>query len=310
MQKILFLFLTLALSSNLIKAQKDSTYIKSYGYVFSLRGYISKDFLQLIQDSENGASGTFSPNNVPKTGIGISINNTILSFGYGHSFSFMKDKSKGNTKSFDFQLHNYSQKIVFDLFIQRYKGFFWEEEDNKDNLKICPDLSIKQYGGNIQYVFNNKKFSYKSSFVHNERQLKSAGTFLIGASIYKIKIKADSSFVYKDKNKLTNFQFGVNGGYAYTWANRHMYATIAGTLGVNLGGKRFEELLKNKIEVYPSTSIRVSVGYNKRNWTFGGYYVGNILFPVVSDNNPVVLHGGNFQFFVIRRFDKIPFINK
>lgn len=304
------IFAFLFLISWHIKSQTDSTYIKSIGYVFSVRGYLSKDFVELLFDSENNGSGSYKPNNPPKIGLGFSINNTIISLGYGHSFSFMADKSKGKTKSLDFQLHNYSQKWILDLFVQRYKGFY-REDDRRENSVLYPDLSIRQYGGNIQYVFNNKKFSYKSSFVHNERQIKSAGTFLLGASIYKNKVKADSTLFYNNKNNLRNFQVGVHGGYAYTWVlKKNWYATIAGTIGVNFGGEKFEMLLKNKIEIYPSTSFRTSMGYNHSSWTFGWDYIGNITFPSRSENNNIGLHAGNIQLYAIKRFYIIPFFGK
>lgn len=136
------------------------------------------------------------PNNPPNIGLGFSMNNTIVNVSYGQGFNFMRDKEKGKTKALDLQIHNYGKKFTFDVFIQRYRGFYAEDESG-NVLALYPDLKIRQYGAYGQYIFNNKKFSYRAAFNQNEKQLKSAGSFLIGGGVYFSKIESDSSFVHK-----------------------------------------------------------------------------------------------------------------
>lgn len=312
MLRIICLIFLLPLASFYIHAQTDSTYISSYGDVFSVRAYFAKDVLNVIMDSDDRPeeSGSYVPNNPPKLGLGFSINNTIISLSYGRSFNFMKDKTRSKTKSFDFQLHNYSRKLVFDLYLQRYKGFDWEDDKGK-NIRNCPDLKVSQYGASLQYIFNNRKFSYKAAFVHNERQLKSAGTFLAGISLYKSKIESDSSFTYTDKHLFDNIQLGLSGGYAYTWImGRHWYATGAITAGVGLGYEKLDNIGKAKLEVSPTVTSRVAVGYNHDSWAFGAYYVGNVVFPSMLNDRSIGIHSGQVQLFAIKRFYKIPFLRK
>lgn len=307
----LSLILVLLFISPSIYAQTDSTYISSFGDMFSVRTYLSKDLLHLLMDSDadTESSGSYIPNNPPKLGLGFSINNTIISINYGHSFSFLKKKDGIKTKSFDFQLHNYSRKLVLDVYAQRYKGFDWEE-DRGNNSLACPDLKIDLYGANLQYIFNHRKFSYKASFVHNERQLKPAGTFLAGISIFKSKIESDSSFTYLGKHSFNNIQVGVSGGYAYTWLmGRHWYATGAGTVGIAFGCEKPEKIRK-RLEVSPSISIRLSAGYNHNSWALGAYYVGNVVFPSMINEQSIGIHSGGIQLFAIKRFYKIPFLRK
>ena len=293
--------------SCLCNAQVDSSYIKTFDHVLSVRFFISKEMLFLNQENSN-ESKTYMPNNPPKLGAGMSLNNTILSFSYGYGFDFMRDKELGKTRSFDFQLHNYGRKFVFDLFIQRYKGFYME--DDKNNITLCPDLKIHQYGLYGQYVFNNKKYSYKAAFVQNERQLKSTGSFLIGGGIYFTNIESDSSFVYMGKNSLDNFQFGLSGGYTYTWVlGRYWDISASTTVGINFGSEKINSFGKQRLEVYPTVFPRFSAGYKHDSWAIGFSYVGNIVFSSVSDELNMGTYSGNFQISFVKHFTVIPLVS-
>lgn len=268
-------------------------------------------FLSLQQET-NGDTKKFMPNTPMSLGFGISIKNTIIDLSYGQGLSFLKDGDKGKTKALDFQVHNYGRKFIIDLFIQKYHGFYSTDDVGK-NLQLHPDLKIQQYGAFGQYVFNNKKFSYKAAFVQNERQLKSAGSFLLGGGVYFSKIGSDSSFVHQSKNSLRNFQFGVSGGYAYTWAiSQRWFTSGSVTIGANVGTERINDFGKQKIEVYPTFFPRIALGYNKERWSLGLSYINNAIFSSFSDTNEsnIGLSSGNFQIGGIWRLNTNPFLGK
>lgn len=293
------------------QAQTDTTYIKPFDNKLSLRTYLSTKFI-LMEKEVDGEIKNFIPNTPMSLGFGVSINNTIINLSYGYGLNFMKDKEKGRTKALDFQIHNYGRKFIIDLFVQKYHGFYTSDQSDK-NIQLYPDLNIQQYGAFGQYVFNNKKFSYKAAFNQNERQLKSAGSLLLGGGVYFTKIGSDSSFVHKDKNSLRNFQFGVSGGYAYTWAiNKRWFTSGSATMGVNFGTERINDFGKQKIEIYPTFFPRISVGYNKENWSLGLSYINNLIFSSFSDNDTgnIGLSSGNLQIGYIWRLNSNPFISK
>lgn len=292
-------------------AQIDTTYIKPFENKASVRTYLSMKFISLQQETNEDLK-KFMPNTPMSLGFGLSVKNTIIDFSYGYGLSFLKDKEKGRTKALDFQIHNYGRKFIIDLFIQKYHGFY-TADDNDKNIHLYPDLKIQQYGAFGQYVFNNKKFSYKAAFVQNERQLKSAGSFLLGGGVYFSKIGSDSSFVHKSKNSLRNFQFGVSGGYAYTWAiSQRWFTSGSATIGVNVGTERINDFGKQRIEVYPTFFPRIAFGYNKEKWSIGLSYINNSTFSSFSDNNKnnIALSSGNFQIGAIWRLNTNPFSGK
>ncbi|WP_369617272.1 DUF4421 family protein [Flavobacterium sp. CFS9] len=292
-------------------AQIDTSYIKPFENKASVRTYLSMKFISLQQETE-GDMKRFMPNTPMSLGFGVSVKNTIIDFSYGYGLSFLKDKEKGRTKALDFQIHNYGRKFIIDLFIQKYHGFYTADDADK-NIQLYPDLKIQQYGAFGQYVFNNKKFSYKAAFVQNERQLKSAGSFLVGGGVYFSKIGSDSSFVHKSKNSLRNFQFGISGGYAYTWAiSKRWFTSGSVTVGANVGTERINDFGKQKIEIYPTFFPRIALGYNKERWSLGLSYLNNSTFSAFSDNNKnnIGLSSGNFQIGAIWRLNTNPFLSK
>lgn len=307
--KLYFSFLLFFILPYFCEAQIDTTYIKPFDHKVSLRTYLSMKFISMERETD-GEIKNFMPNTPMSLGFGVAIKNTIIDLSYGHSLSFLKDDEKGKTKALDFQIHHYGKKFIIDLFIQKYHGFYTSDQSDK-NTQLYPDLNIQQYGAFGQYVFNNKKFSYKAAFNQNERQLKSAGSFLLGGGVYFTKIGSDSSFVHKSKNSLRNFQFGVSGGYAYTWAiNKRWFTSGSATMGVNFGTERINDFGKQKIEIYPTFFPRISVGYNKENWSLGLSYINNLIFSSFSgnDTNNIALSSGNLQIGYIWRLNSNPFV--
>src|SRR5690606_28091376 len=122
----------------------------------------------------------------------------------------------------------YPRKLVLDLFGQFYKGYYLAPEGRgalpDENFYVRPDLKVTKLGVSAQYVFNHEKFSYRASFLQNEWQQKSAGTFLAGFEVYGGGATADSTIVpgmlIEDESRnfeaLRFFEFGPNAGYAYT----------------------------------------------------------------------------------------------
>lgn len=115
-RSIFFLFIFISIS--LLAHKKDTLYIKPFDKNVELKGYLKRNHLSLLNGNRRSDNfRLFQPNNPVDIGIGLTLRNTILSVSYGYGFDFMKDEEKGQTKIFDFQIHNYSRKFILDLFI-------------------------------------------------------------------------------------------------------------------------------------------------------------------------------------------------
>ena len=129
----------------------------------------------------------YSPND--RLNIGFGFNYKWLGIGFAFNFGFVNnDNDKyGVTKRLDWQTNIYSKKFVVDFYLQYYQGYYvqnpqevFPEWGEGDDMYIRPDIKSASLGIGAMYIFNHKKFSYKSAFLQTAIQKKSAGSFMMG----------------------------------------------------------------------------------------------------------------------------------
>jgi hypothetical protein len=253
---------------------------------------------------------TYIPNS--PVGIGLSVGYKKFSLAGGICFDFLRNKDKGKTNIIDFQYHYYGNKFIFDLFIQNYKGFYTKGEDRV--LIIYPNLRLVQYGLSGQYVFNNKRFSYRAAFNQTERQLKSAGSFQVGGGVFYNQISSDSLLIHKDRNKLEYYQLNFSGGYVYTQVIKtNFHVSLGLSAGLNLEAEN-----PRKIKgISPSFFPRLSMGYNGKDWSLGLSFLMNGMYFTGNDKLDMLLDTGYAEIAFVKRFNfapkflkKIKFLNR
>lgn len=172
-------------------------------------------------------------------------------------------------------------------------------------------MKIRFHGVHGQFVFNGNKFSYKAAFEQSERQLQSAGTFTLGGGIYNIKIESDSVIEGYNESIIRNFQFGISGGYAYTWVlNNNWYVSGSISMGVHFGNEVFNQIGKKNIEVYPTVFPRISVGYNRDSWSLGLSYINNFVYTSFFTNANTGLLSGGIKITYTKRLTSFPILSK
>lgn len=292
-------------------AQLDSMYIGKYNQKLKINGSLFGNFLELSTKDANGENEfKYIPNNTLNAGIGISHKNLPFDISISHSIGIKGDEDYLKSKSFDLQLHKYGGAYVADIFIQKYKGLYINEPNISTEKANLPDLSIFYASLVGQYICNWKKFSYKAAYNQSEKQLKSAGSFLLGTGFYHFKISSDSSFVFKDKNNIPGFQCGINAGYAYNWVLKKNWLICGSTaIGANLGNENIKTFFNNNLDITPTFLARFSGYYNNENWSLGISSVINIISLIYSDNSEINLSGGRFKISYVQRIDLGPKIN-
>ena len=130
----------------------------------------------------------------------------------------------------------------------------------------------------------------KASFVQNEWQRRSAGSFLTGINLHYVRVNADSSVVPAEANGVfldapamafsqsRVFSFGADGGYAHTFVlNEYWFATLALMLGIGGNNTRLVnddiQLSTSSFGLHLNSTIRLAAGYNSEKWFAGIYYV-------------------------------------
>jgi hypothetical protein len=249
----------------------------------------------------------YKPNNLVEFGVGATWKFLSVDFGYGLNLS--RNEEKGNTDYFDFQFHYYGRRLMFDIFLQNYTGFYlWDIETEKIH-GIRPDLSVFQVGFLGEYLFNGKKFSSSAAFNQEEWQKKSAGSLLLGIGAYYSKISADSSFVLnseiKDRQTSRGFQFGPSIGYAYTWVMKeNFFVTVSMSIGVHVGFGTING--KRKTEVFPTVYPRLSAGYNGDKWALSLSFQNNSIYTSNPEAAEMNLDIAEFKLVYSRRFSFYP----
>lgn len=276
-------------------AQRDSLYIGKFKDEFSARIFLSNAYTSLIQEvSLNDGSYFFEylPNVPISLGIGISWKGAGFDFSQG--LSNYKNPDGGVTKWTDLQTHYYGDKIVIDFFGQNYRGFY---VSNIDHNNIYPDIRLTKLDLFMQYVFNANKFSYRAAFDQGEKQLKSAGTFVLGGGFYYNQIHSNNDLLQFNK---TVYQLGSSLGYAYTMVVRkRFFITGSLTTGVNIGTENFHD----KLTYSPTSIFRFAAGYNGDTWSLGINYIRNRITVSSIPQERITLNSSTFQLVLIKRFN-------
>lgn len=258
MRIVIICFILIAVFSNVAKAQidiefSDSTinqevdYVKSYSDLLVLRIHAVNKFNKFeLKDDISKNKIKYSPNGNYNLGFGFNYKWLGLNVAFDLPFLNDDDDIYGTTERFDLVTNIYGRKFVLDASLSTYKGFYNENPEDlyKDwdkEKKIFPqrsDIKTSTIGGSFYYILNNKRFSYRASFVQNEVQLKSAGSLILGSSLFNRNIEGDSCIVpdalrdsFGDKNhivKIGSTDMGFSVGYIYTLVIRkRFFATLS-----------------------------------------------------------------------------------
>jgi hypothetical protein len=319
LKKLFFLLVSVFFSFCCICAQAqqyDTAYYVSFEQKVTGRFYFSRKFTALQIKNPKEYNLNYYPNTSLNMGVGATYHWATLNLAYGFGF-LNPERGRGKTKYLDLQFHSYGRKFVVDVFGQFYKGFYLgEKQYSGDNTFYRrPDLRVNLIGTSAQYVVNNKRFSYRASFLQNEWQKKSAGTFLVGVEAYLGWIKADSTIVpgaiVKEEanirpRRISFFEFGPNVGYAYTRViHKHFFITGSASISLDLGHSVLkDDSHKQKASGFsPNTFLRFFGGYNSKWWAISILYITDRVRLVSGEREEdVFLNTGNYRLNFIYRF--------
>jgi hypothetical protein len=298
-----------------LNAQFDSSYYMSYPHRITGRAYLSNKYTTL--SFQNGQYKLrYQPNTSINIGIGATYKWATLNLGIGF---LNRDVSKGRTRYLDLQFHNYGRKFTLDLLGEFYHGFYLYpggKGSPDGSFYRRPDLHADEIGANFQYVVNHRHFSYRSSFLQNEWQKKSAGSLLIGLEVYSGRVTADSTLVPTLVNKegasenirvVRFFEIGPNAGYVYTFViKRHYFLTGSAVISLDYGANSIQNIAgETMIHGYiVNKTFKFCAGYNSSRYALSLLYTNNGIQG--TSNNAIhqlTLNTGNFRVIFVHRFN-------
>lgn len=312
---------------NWLKTENDTAYIEDHTEDITFRLYGSRKYTKYdIIDRKTKTDVLYRPNTPFNIGFGANYRFVGLNLGFNLPFINQHNDKYGKTKYLDLQSHVYLRKIVVDFYGQYYKGYYVANPEKVFGKAFAaqnpypqrPDIRNIDFGLNVGYIFNDKRFSYRAPNLQNEYQKKSAGSLIVGGEMFLAGIKGDSSLVpsnmadtafLRDEHyyKTGIYSLAANVGYAYTFVlHQHFFLSLSLTGG--LGGNITTLYMENgdisrKVGLQFSNTVRASLGYNSSRYFAGVHYVGMNTRSGMSIPHTYQTFGtGNFRVSLVRRF--------
>jgi hypothetical protein len=300
----------------------ENAYIGNFEKRFMVKTFIATRNLSFNIRSRIGQrkSVTYSPNGNYLLGMGFFYKRLGLEVAVKLPASDKNNRRYGRTRYLDLQTNFYGSQFGGDLTYQRYQGFYPRNPALVDSTwqpgNVFPyrsDIKARNIAANAFYIFNHKRFSYKAAYTQTEKQLQSAGSFILMASFSHLLFDGDRSLLPVSSStgeENISFQRGkfqntsILPGYAYTYIIDDFYFSAALHLGGGIQYKNYtvNNNRKRELTLARKNHIRVAGGYNSHRWMAGA--------SVIIDNTPIrteelVLSASNFniKLFVGYRFN-------
>ncbi|MCR6719243.1 MAG: DUF4421 domain-containing protein [Chitinophagaceae bacterium] len=208
---------------------------------------------------------------------------------------------------------------MIDFYGQFYRGYFMSPRGramaDPDKFYLRPDLKVSVVGASVFRLFNGDQFSYRASYLQNEWQKKSAGSFLLGMEFYTGRVRGDSALLPSnaDENmrqegitQLRFTEFGPGAGYTYTGViQQHFFITGSATVNADVSfvkETRDDEILK-KTSISPNVTARAVAGYNNDRWGLALSWVNNrISLRGRQGGDTYLISTGNIRLTYVKRF--------
>ena len=175
-----------------LKNDYDTNYVHSALEEFTARMFTSLSYSGFsFQDQNLDKDLIYSIHSKLTVGLGFNYSVVGINLGFSPFSNSIADSKYGKTKSFDFQMNFYGRKMIFDLYLLSHSGFYLSNPESILNgwsdtgtYPLRPDIKMFSTGIVAQYIFNNKRFSMRATYLQNEWQKKVPVHFLLAVSFF------------------------------------------------------------------------------------------------------------------------------
>ncbi len=178
---------------------------------------------------DTDVSYTLEPNKQSRVGGSVSYSFITLAYSFAPDF-LAENKDNADSKLFNLHLRAVLGKWMQTFDIYKQKGFY---ETNSGIY--APKINNLKIGGSTSYIFNDS-FSYRAISNQDEKQVKSAGSFIAGVNYYynRFNLFAENNNVSIDEN-LYFIDAAFTAGYHYNFVPvRNLLLSAGGNVGIGL----------------------------------------------------------------------------
>lgn len=296
-----YLYLALLLFTFFELKAQDSTYVLDYTNKINVKvGLDTNTFSFKTTNISDNTSYELKPNESVR--LTTSFHYRFLGLTVGFSPKFLNDNQeeelKGESDINSIRLRLFIKRFVQEFNYYKIRGVYIENTSDyvddwvkgQDPYLQLNGLRIRNFGGKTSFVWN-KNFSYKALLVQNEKQLKSAGSFVPSLSYsYSELSNPEANFVNNDER---NLDITLNAGYIHNFVfgkDHNFYSSLGIFPGLGIKfAKTIEKSTTNSIEeikeTHPNFNFegRLNLGYNSDR-IFTGLQFN--VFGVTYNKNP------------------------
>jgi len=273
---------------DLTRVSADTSYIADYTGLLTTRAFLlfENASIQINPVDENISRIVYRPN----ANIRIGLAGFWKWFGLGLSFDnpFYKtdQDAYGKSSTIDVRVNAFGRFVAGELFVQQYKGFYISSPEKPNGTHyLIPGMRTFSAGLSGYWIYNADRFSIRAAFIQNERQKKSAGSFMVRPSFLLYKINSDNGIIPSEliskyqiaiSNQITKGEFysvGLSPGYAYTLVflkNFYITAALFPGVAAQFYSYSHESGQSSGSEFNFQLSGRFAAGYNSEKWFLGG----------------------------------------
>lgn len=274
----------------------DTTYIETqkYNWAVMLQGTMAIDKYTVYSADEYNIS--FTQKN--KIRVGPYFGWRWLFFGYTFDVA-LNNIDNGST---DFNFNLYSSAFGINLMYRKIKdyridhisikGKDYTEDFKNSNL---PGLNIESQGINLYYVLNHKKYSHQATYSQTNRQIKNAGSVIVGGGFDHHRMTQDANALNNEINNILKEEeipddihlvneinystvsiavgYGHNWAFAKNWAVGGQIIAFGSYMWSNTNTITNDNFVNRHLTA--DLSLRLGLVWNNSRWFAGANAIAN-----------------------------------
>ena len=259
---------------------QESEYVQDYSHKINTKiGIDTKSFSYKLTNSATNEKFDLKPNESVRLAASMHYRFIGLTIGFTPNFlnNNEDEKLKGESDINSIQLRIFIKRFIQEFGYNKIQGFYVENTadfdenwiKNTDPYIQLKNLKVKRFGGKTSFVWN-KNFSFKALLMQNQKQIKSAGSFVPSISYYYSELNNPKNEIVSFAE--STFDINVSAGYIHNFVFGKQHDFFA-SLGISPGvGVKFAKnikddefgVLQEQKKTYPNFVFegRLNLGYN------------------------------------------------
>ncbi|HCT30582.1 MAG TPA: hypothetical protein DIW31_07570 [Bacteroidales bacterium] len=320
MKKLGITIMILIINIDVLGNSNDSIRVISFPKDIHFYTKLGPSYSQVeINDPNISDNMLFKPNPQSLLGFGFSYSWISLGISFTLPSTEEEEKKYGKTQKFDFEAHYTLRRIMIDLTLKSYKGFYLSNPrdylnswSRKEPYPQAPNLQTGSIAASFAYIFKPERYSPNAAYTFSKAMRRSGGSWMIGGFISINAVASDTSIVPSvikqyvdsklDLNGVVFSNIGVSFGYSHLFTI-YRKNFIAFTLypGISLQGVTQYSSLDGSKKEFSTLAmrniVRVSIGRNgdKFYWGLNSYVESS---TVKRNDSQIFLNSGHVELFL------------